>query len=606
MKTMTRSEQLLHEYFGKVNISTDRMFLWLMIAQYLGGILAAVILTPTTISGGREVIHPHVISAVFLGLLIEGPAVFLILWKPGHAVTRFTISVCQMLMSSLLIHLSGGRIETHFHVFGSLAFLSFYRDWRILIPSTLVVALDHLLRGVYLPMSVYGVPSGAEFRFIEHAGWVVFEDIFLVLACLRGSAEARLMSERQAEVEEAKAVVETAVLKRTEELRHSELNKTAIFNNALDGIAMFEADGTVTELNQAAMDMFQIAPGTQCELSDLVELDSSLGDGPKTWVLGQHIEWVGRRTNGETFPLEMATSRVTLGNRECYTAIFRDQSERKQMQFRLNQATKLESLGNLAVGVAHEINTPNQYIGDNIVYVTEAFRQIGEFIENAMPADGDSSPEAEALRAKAEKLDMEFHMEEVPAALNQALDGVSRVGTIVQAMKEFAHPGTSAFTTLNVNHLLENTMTVTRNEWKSVAATNLNLDPDLPTMQGHSGELGQVFLNLIVNACHAIADNHSGTLGQLTISSRLEGEEIVVEIADDGAGIPDTVRDKIFDPFFTTKGVGIGTGQGLSVVHNIIVRNHGGHVGFTTEVGQGTTFHVRLPLRPAAEVESAA
>src|SRR5947209_7317320 len=159
-----------------------------MLFQWLGGIIIALSVSPRTWAGQTSTIHPHVLAAIFLGGAIATFPVALALLRPGAAVTRYTISIAQMLFSSLLIHLTGGRIETHFHVFGSLAFLAFYRDWKVLIPATIVVALDHFLRGIFWPYSVYGVLTATPWRSLEHAGWVVFEDIFLIASCRHAAA----------------------------------------------------------------------------------------------------------------------------------------------------------------------------------------------------------------------------------------------------------------------------------------------------------------------------------------------------------------------------------------------------------------------------------
>ncbi len=176
----------------------DRLFAWLMLFQWAAGIFVAWMVSPLTWEGSTSRLHPHVLTAVFLGGAISIPPIYLGFFHAGRTVTRYWIAVSQMLTSALLIHLSGGRIETHFHVFGSLAFLAFYRDWRVLIPATVVVAADHILRGIYFPESVYGVLAASEWRWVEHAGWVIFEDIFLIASCIRGEKEMRQIAERTA------------------------------------------------------------------------------------------------------------------------------------------------------------------------------------------------------------------------------------------------------------------------------------------------------------------------------------------------------------------------------------------------------------------------
>src|SRR5579872_492361 len=197
-----RTNELVTEHQNRVYDQTSRLFTILMVVQWVAGIAAALWISPRAWNGPVSSVHMHVWLAVFLGGAITSLPVFLTIARPTDAFTRHTVAVCQMLMSSLLIHLSGGRIETHFHVFGSLAFLAFYRDWRVLIPATVVVATDHLLRGIFWPESVYGIQNPEWWRFLEHAFWVVFEDIVLILACIRGVEETRLVAERQAEAED--------------------------------------------------------------------------------------------------------------------------------------------------------------------------------------------------------------------------------------------------------------------------------------------------------------------------------------------------------------------------------------------------------------------
>jgi signal transduction histidine kinase/DNA-binding response OmpR family regulator len=209
--------ELFGEHQQQIFRRTDRLFAWLMVFQWLAGIIVAWVVSPLTWEGSTSRLHPHVLTAVFLGGAISLPPIYLGFFHAGRTVTRYWIAVSQMLTSSLLIHLSGGRIETHFHVFGSLAFLAFYRDWRVLIPATIVVAADHILRGIYFPESVYGVLAASEWRWVEHAGWVIFEDIFLIASCIRGEKEMRQIAERTAladcrlaDLEATRGTLETA------------------------------------------------------------------------------------------------------------------------------------------------------------------------------------------------------------------------------------------------------------------------------------------------------------------------------------------------------------------------------------------------------------
>ncbi len=216
-----RANELFSAHRAEIHARTDRLFAGLMVAQWVFGVLAAIWISPYAWSGSTASTHPHVWAATLLGALITAPPVALAILRPGHALTRHAVAVGQMLTSALLIHITGGRIETHFHVFGSLAFLAFYRDWRVLLSATVVVAADHFLRGVFWPQSVFGVLSASSWRWVEHAGWVIFEDVFLIKSCLQSCSEMHLIAERQANLEAVNASIEQQVLDRTEELRAS-------------------------------------------------------------------------------------------------------------------------------------------------------------------------------------------------------------------------------------------------------------------------------------------------------------------------------------------------------------------------------------------------
>lgn len=289
-----------------------------------------------------------------------------------------------------------------------------------------------------------------------------------------------------------------------------------------------------------------------------------------------------------------------------------DVTERKIRESQLSQAQKLESIGQLASGIAHEINTPTQYIGDNTQFLKKSFTHIlvlleiyHQLLEQAK--QGKISPELIShLEETIEKCKLTYLIEEIPEAIQEALDGIDRVSQIVRAMKEFAHPGTEEKTALDINHAIESTITVARNEWKYVADMNTEFDPDLPLVHCLPGDFNQVILNMIVNAAHAISDvtDEDDDKGAITISTQVEGDCVEIRISDTGSGIPKNALAKIFDPFFTTKEVGRGSGQGLAIAHNVIANKHGGSIDCETEVGKGTTFIIKLPLKSiAAEKE---
>ncbi|MBS0205698.1 MAG: response regulator [Planctomycetes bacterium] len=213
-----RTQSLVREQQAQLHRQTDHLFAGLLVFEYLAGLAAAVWISPFTWAGMERHVHPHLWAASILGLLIISLPVAMSLVRSGRVLTRHVIAVAQMLMTGLLIHLTGGRIETHFLVFGSLAFLAFYRDWRLLILASLVTAVDHLVRGVVWPQSIYGVEAAGAFRWLEHSGWVLFEDLFLLLACVRGNREMQILAERQSQLESINVNIEAQVRERTAEL----------------------------------------------------------------------------------------------------------------------------------------------------------------------------------------------------------------------------------------------------------------------------------------------------------------------------------------------------------------------------------------------------
>jgi signal transduction histidine kinase len=227
-----RALELLGIHQQEIWRRTDRLFVRLLLLEWVAAVVFALIFTPTTWAGAARQIHPHVWQALLTGgAIFSSPAMFA-RWKPGAAITRHVIAVAQMLCSALLIHVGGGRIEMHFHVFGSLAFLAFYRDWRVLISASVVVAMDHLLRGMFIPQSVFGIASASNWRWLEHAAWVIFEDVFLIASCAKGVREMRDIAERQALLEESHRTVEEKVRERTRQLEDLQQDMVKVARSA--------------------------------------------------------------------------------------------------------------------------------------------------------------------------------------------------------------------------------------------------------------------------------------------------------------------------------------------------------------------------------------
>ena len=294
------------------------------------------------------------------------------------------------------------------------------------------------------------------------------------------------------------------------------------------------------------------------------------------------------------------------GNKTGFRGIARDISERKMVEAQQRHAQKLESIGQLAAGIAHEINTPIQYTTDNTRFLLDSFNDIETLLkcynrlyESVKAGLADRADIHEIEKVQSE-IDIQYLREEIPKAIAQSLEGLDNVAKIVSAMKQFSHPGMDEKVNTDINKAIQNTITISRNEWKYVADLVTDFDPALPLIPCLPGEFNQVILNMIVNAAHAIGDSSGVESGQkkgtIKVTTRREGRWAEVRISDTGTGIPKEIRDRIFDPFFTTKEVGKGSGQGLAIAHSVIVQKHGGTIGFETEVNQGTTMIIRLPI----------
>jgi two-component system, NtrC family, sensor kinase len=311
-----------------------------------------------------------------------------------------------------------------------------------------------------------------------------------------------------------------------------------------------------------------------------------------------------RTKQGRVFPVELTANYLAFDGQEYCFAFARDITERRELESQLRHAQKLEGIGQLAAGIAHEINTPTQFVTDNLIFLRDSWKATHELLElyrsAIRNAVGTLPPDVAADLEQAErKCDLDFIVDEAPRAIDQSLDGTGRVAKIVRAMKEFSHPDSADKTATDLNRAIESTITVARSEWKYVAEIATEFDETLPPVVCYPGDINQVILNLMVNAAHAIKEKVTdGEMGRITVGTRTRGEFAEISVTDTGSGIPEAIRTRIFDPFFTTKEVGKGTGQGLALAHSVVVKKHSGKIWFETELGRGTTFFVNLPINP--------
>jgi PAS domain S-box-containing protein len=406
------------------------------------------------------------------------------------------------------------------------------------------------------------------------------------------------------------------------QVSHSELKQFSLaLDNASDAVVFTDSQGQITYFNYLFQLLTHYSPETEADrmlanyFTNPANLQSelyreSLDSTPYT------VEsWMKNGTTELPVIIKCSAILDEDGCSEGLMLVIQDQteriktdSERKSLEMELLHAQKLEAVGQLASGIAHEINTPVQFIGDNIHFIQDSLEQLFELqrvqtkLLKVAKENGLDAALTDAVEQAQVSADLDYLREELPLAISQSLEGVDRVASIVLAMKEFAHPGSKEKAPACLQEAIETTLTVTRNKWKYVAEVETDFDDALPSVPCLVSEFNQVILNLIVNACDAIGDivEGSDTKGQIWISTRLAGSYAEVRVRDSGGGIPEKIQGRIFDPFFTTKDVGRGSGQGLAIAREVIVNKHGGKFFFETKESVGTTFIIRLPLESAS------
>lgn len=406
-------------------------------------------------------------------------------------------------------------------------------------------------------------------------------------------------------------------------------NTRLIFENMNDAVIVTDDADVVRYWNKAAVALYDIEPedalgkpiGELFSIEDCKNTRKSIKD-----ILQKQGYWRGeaihKTRQGKSVPVDWSVNRFfgDEGKSNGIICFSRDNTARiqslaaeKKEEREKSHRGKMEAIGQLAAGIAHEINTPIQYIGDNTRFLKNSFEDMLQVLHryNTLMLDyraGELNEDKIAeLEEFIEEMDLEFIMDEIPPAIEQSLEGISRVSEIVLAMKEFSHPGEKEMAPIDINHAISSTITVSRNEWKYCASIETDFATDLPPVPCLAGEINQVFLNLILNATHSIqekigdAPKEKGTIFFMT---RRDDDFITIRISDTGNGIPKHIQDKIFDPFFTTKGVGKGTGQGLAIARSVIVDKHQGKLDFSSDVGAGTVFVISLPLERDDSLEN--
>ncbi|MEA3543593.1 MAG: PAS domain S-box protein [Thermodesulfobacteriota bacterium] len=390
------------------------------------------------------------------------------------------------------------------------------------------------------------------------------------------------------------------------QLRFEQHRLKAILDNAPVGVVISGVTGQILWANKFVESISQTELLEETVYEKLIMDDRE--DENFTSTLSGEAEAVLSLHDGRKIPILRNCQPLKWDDSEAVLTTFVDLSQQKKLEADLAQKSKLESVGSLAAGIAHEINTPIQFISHNLTFLAESFADLLAVLElteqqRLAVQTGESSTTADAKVAAArEEADIDFLAEEVPGAIAESIDGAGRVAAIVKTIKAFSHPGTAEKTAIDINQLLHDALLITKNEWKNVADVNVNLAENLSPLPVHTNEIHQVLLNLILNARDAIVSRcqtEPAHKGKINISTRQTDKWVEIEILDNGTGVAMEIRKQIFDPFFTTKGVGKGTGQGLSITRNIISENHQGELRLVDGIDGGAGFLIRLPFHPS-------
>jgi signal transduction histidine kinase len=596
-----RAREVRHDVVATLTVGAHRTFRMVFAVQWA----VAMLLAWKTSAPGE----PRILFTMILCGMLSVPALLFARAAPQAAWVRHFMAACQIGWSVLFMWLLEGHPEAQFHVFVSLAFLAFYRDWRVLVTATLIAVAHPIVRLALVP-DVYLIGASAWWRVFEQIAWVLADSAIMLIAVYQSLKTLQKFSLHAATLALTNETIGKHVEERTRELERSREQYRLIAETTR--AIPFELDlahGRFTYIGPQAQKMLGF-PEARWKESGFLDVllprsrESNIRHQLDECMPGSFEALCSIVTaDDRVVELRWTVSCDLVDDMRFLRGLMIDVTEARRMVRELAQGQKLESVGRIAAGVAHEINTSVQFISDSVRFVRHALKDVPHALADyrALAASALSGQDVTASAKKAaetdESADVDYFLKNAPEALDRALDGIGRVGSIVRSMTEFAHPDSHTKADIDLNRAIRTTLNMARNEYKSVAELETHFG-DVPAVHCHAGDINQVVLNLLLNAAHAIGDVVAGTSakGRIVVRTRAIGGYVEISIKDTGDGIPEDVRGRIFEPFVTTKEVGRGTGQGLALSRGIVVDKLQGSLHFETETGKGTTFFIRLPV----------
>lgn len=628
-------KELFRSYEEKIYRRTDRLFVVLLSAQWITGIIFALTISPRAWNQNQSVLHPHVYAAIFLGAAFCVPPLLLIRFFPTHPLTRPVVAVGQVCFSSLFVHLTGGRIETHFHVFGSLAFLACYRDWRILLTATVVVAVDHFLRGIWYPQSVYGVAFSTPWRTLEHAAWVIFEDIVLIWSCSVSRQEMLSICRQEQQRRDLFDDLENRVRERTRELRAeviererveeslraSEERYRTLVENAPIGIYRSRADGAIEMANPALIRMLGLK--SMAELAGYISAQNGGALDPDRRTYSEEVlragevrghESVWHRADGDKIHIR-ENARVTRdvlgepvyfdGTVEDISARKRSEQELKELNARLMETSRQAGMAEVATGVLHNVGNVLNTVNLSSALIREKLGNTRlPALLRAMALLGEHQHDLAAFltsdrqgRKWVEFVDsLSRHLTQENTALLRETDvldqSVQHLREIVSRQQTLAR-GTCIIDHLDAAELMDEAVRLHALALQRHGIVIVRKYAPVPVVAVDRHKALQILVNLLSNAKHAVQEIARADKTITLIIDSCDEDRVALSVSDNGCGVPAGNLTKIFSHGFTTRKGGHGFGLHSAA---LLAQEMKGSLSARSEgVGCGSTFTLELP-----------